>query len=84
MFEDNKTIDEQKEFSERFDRFLSDFAEITDNPMAKAMNSVNKLNNKTRKLIDKKKIQNKEYFLKVYSFSEQLNKLVDEFIKEHK
>lgn len=84
MFGDKKSIDEKREFNEVFDRFLSEFAKTTKSPMIKAMDSVNRVLGKIHNLIDSEKIDNDTYYKNLYNFSEQLNELVDDFIKEHK
>lgn len=73
-----------KEFCEAFDLFLSEFAKITYNVVIKSLDSCNRLDDKLKELIDKGKLYDREYYEKTYNFLEQLNSLVDDFIKEHK
>ncbi len=84
MLEDNKSIEEKREFNKAFDRFLSVLAKTTKNPMIKSMDSVNRVLDKLRGLITEEKKDDDTYYKNVYKFSEQLNELVDDFIKEHK
>lgn len=84
MFEDEKSIEEKEKFNEFLGKFLSEIAKVTKNPMIKSMDSVNKLINKLHNLINKEKKVEDTYYKNVYNFSEQLNELVDDFIKENK
>lgn len=84
MFEDEKSIEEKRKFNEFLGKFLSEIAKVTKNPMIKSMDSVNKLINKLHNLINKEKKVEDTYYKNVYNFSEQLNELVDDFIKENK
>lgn len=73
-----------KEFCEAFNLFLSGFAKTTDDVVIKSLDSCNRLDDKLKELIDKGKLYDREYYEKTYNFLEQLNSLVDDFIKEHK
>ncbi len=84
MFEDKESINEKREVNEIFGKFLSELSKATKNPIIKSMDSINKLTDKLHNLIKKEIIDNDTYYKNVYDFSEQLNKLTDDFIEEYK
>lgn len=75
--------DEEK-VDEFIGEFLSIIAKSSNNLMIKSAERCYKLTNKLHSLIDEKRIRDDDYCEKVYNFSEQLNELVDDFIKENK
>lgn len=74
----------KEEFIEEFGKFLSNFAEKTNDIFLKSLGSSARFNEKIKGIVDERLIKDEEYCEKVYNFLEQLNKLTDDFIKEYK
>lgn len=74
----------KEEFIEEFGKFLSNFAEKTNDIFLKSLYSSARFNEKIKGIVDERLIKDEEYCEKVYNFLEQLNKLTDDFIKEYK
>ncbi len=74
----------KEEFIEEFGKFLSNFAEKTNDIFLKSLDSSARLSEKIKGIVGERLIKDEEYCEKVYNFLEQLNKLTDDFIKEYK
>lgn len=84
MNKGEKGIDDIVKFNEKVETFLSELAKTTEEPPIKSIDSIAKLTKKLYDLTDEKLFKNNTYAKNVYNFSEQLNGLTDDFIKENK
>lgn len=84
MNKGEKGIDDIVNFNEKVETFLSELAKETEMPAIKSVDLILKLTAKLYGLTGEKLFKNDIYAKNVYNFSEQLNNLVDDFIKENK